>query len=99
VNDFMKTENIDTTNSGLPLAATPLFASLSERVVNALADASLAVLHPRHIAIKLAEQFWREDNPTSNLKEPPSMVYEIVEKTVIEVKANASDQEREHKTL
>ena len=72
---------------------SPLFASLAQRVTNSLTDTSLAGLHPRQIATKLAEQFWREDNPTSSFSEPPSMVYEIVEKTVIEVQANAETQQ------
>jgi hypothetical protein len=70
---------------GAKLSVSPVFSSLDDRVTAALTDSSLSGLAPVHIAINLAERFWREDNPTSTLRDPPSMVYEKVEKTVLRV--------------
>jgi len=58
------------------LGATPC-SSLAERVA--------ACLRPRSLTTILAERFWKEDNATSNFSEPPSMVYEAVEKALSEV--------------
>jgi hypothetical protein len=57
--------------------------ALAKRILSANPDFSR---RDRDIASFLAPLFWKQDNPSSNFREPPSAVYEAIESVMPEAR-------------